>query len=460
MGSVAVRAIVTVGVLIAVTACGPTQPSPSASASPSIVVAPSATVSAPPTPGRTSSPAVVHHAGPLATAGSVVVLGSDGSLSLVDAAGDSVLVASAEEGTFFLPAWSPDGSKIAAVRFGSEERRILVFDALAPTADPVEIFRSSVVGPFYLSWTPDGRSVSFLADEAGSLSLRIAPADGSAPLDGTGPGATIRTGSPLYFDWIEPDRLLAHVGIGPDALLGEIGIDGAPSSPALASAGEFRSAVVSPDQRFVGYVRARGGTSEIVVSARDRSTEHAIPVFGLAAVAFDPTSDTLASIGPAERASEPIGIPAGPLRLLDAESGRALTLLDGSVLSFWWSPDGKTIAALRLQPVGGAAASASPPPSPSAPRQEVRLLFVDVASGDVGAQVVVQPGRLFIEQLLSYFDQYALSHELWAPDSSSILIPIVNGDGTTSIAVTYRNGDPPATIEGAIAFWSPSATGG
>jgi TolB protein len=68
---------------------------------------------------------------------------------------------------------------------------------------------------------------------------------------------------------------------------------------------------------------------------------------------------------------------------------------------------------------------------------------------------VVQPGELFIGQFLTYFDQYALSHRLWAPDSSSLLLPVVDRDGTTRIAIMPANGDPVRTIEGAIGFWSP-----
>ena len=83
------------------------------------------------------------------------------------------------------------------------------------------------------------------------------------------------------------------------------------------------------------------------------------------------------------------------------------------------------------------------------------MLFVDVASGEVRSQRVVQPTQLFIDQFLTYFDQYALSHRLWAPDSSSLLLPVVDRDGTSRVAVIYPNGDPPRTIEGAVAFWSP-----
>ena len=57
--------------------------------------------------------------------------------------------------------------------------------------------------------------------------------------------------------------------------------------------------------------------------------------------------------------------------------------------------------------------------------------------------------------MLTYFDQYAVSHRLWAPDSSSILLPVNDADGTTRLAVMSRTGGPPRMIDGALGFWSP-----
>jgi TolB protein len=185
-----------------------------------------------------------------------------------------------------------------------------------------------------------------------------------------------------------------------------------------------------------------------------------MPVFGTAAVAFDPVGDTIASIGPTQPGDARFTIPLGPLRLLDPASGKARTLVDGSVVSFWWSPDGTTIAALRVQPVATTAsltsstAASSAAPSPAAGATEIRLLFVDVASGKIRSQSVVQPGQLFVDQFMTYFDQYALSHRLWAPDSSSFLLPVVERGGATRVEAAFPNGDPPVMIDGVIGFWS------
>jgi TolB protein len=469
---VAAVVIVVAAAWLVVGSRGPESTPPPSAVAPSTDVAfGSATVSpssaavsaAPSTPRPTAAPPER----PFAASGSIAVVEADGSLSLVDRMGHVTVLAEAGDATFAFPAWSPDGSRIATIRYGSSDRQILVFDAREAAAgkpvEPVVLLQSAAIGPFYLSWTPDGRSLAYLADENGGLSLRIVAADGSEPLDGSAPGSVIRTGNPFYFDWIGSNRMLAHVGSGTDAFLGEIGLDGASAGGTIQSPGDFRAGAVSGDQKFEAFVQAgESGAGTIVVAGRGGSTQRTMPVFGTAAVSFDPTGDTVASIGPNKPGQSGISIPFGPLRLLDPASGKVRTLLDGSVVSFWWSPNGKTIAALLVQPAGG---SASPAPassvspsaaaaSPTASPSSVHVVFVDVASGKVRSEAVVNPGQLYIDQYLTYFDQYERSHRVWSPDSTSLLVPVVDADGGTHIAVLFANGDAAESIDGLIGFWS------
>ncbi len=165
-----------------------------------------------------------------------------------------------------------------------------------------------------------------------------------------------------------------------------------------------------------------------------------MPVFGPAAMAFDPTGSRLAAIGASEAFDGERAIPVGPVRVLEAGADGPRTLLRGSVVGFWWSPDGATLAAIRLGTVDGA--------------PEVRLVFVDVASGDIRAEPLVGLSSVFIDQVLAYFDQYALSHRLWAPDSSSFLLPVVE-DGAARVLAVTPDGQVLAGLDGAMAFWSP-----
>ena len=437
--------------LIGVAACG--GPAPSGSPASSATAAPLPAASAAPT----GSAAPSQPSTPIASSGSIAVRSADGSLSIVDAAGRSTLLADASNGTFGFPTWSPDGTHIATVRArATSGADLVVFEAAGGATEPAVILSNEAIEPFYLFWTPDSQAVTFLATEANGLSLRIAPSDGSAPLDGTGPGAKIRTGNPLYYDWIGGDRLLAHIGTGPEAFLGEIGLDGDAVASTLGDPGEFRSAVVNRDGTSIAFVRGIDrADSAIVVAARAGSVEHEMPVFGPSAMAFDAAGATLATIGPHEPVPPDVGFPVGPLRLIDVASGDVRTLIDGFVVGFWWSPDGRTIAALRVQPAVGSVSPSGGVPAPDEQERVVRLLFVDVESGETRSQPVVTPGQRFIETQLAYFDQYALSHRLWAPDSSSMLLPEIGEDGVTRITVRFADGKDPIQLDGESAFWSP-----
>ena len=456
------RALVSVlAVVVIVAGCGSAEPERPSSA---IVTAASPTplFEASSGPSDAASPSIPDER-PLAGSGSIAVARQDGSLWLVGVDGSETGLADADEGTFGFPTWSPDGSRIAAVRTGTDAA-IVVFDvddvATGLPVKPTVIFRSRTVGPFYLSWTPDGKEVSFLANSAEGISLRIAPADGSAPVDGSGLGAVIRTGSPLYYDWIDEDLLIAHIGTGPEAFLGEIGRNDAAVAESIQRPGAFRAVDVSADGRYVGFVRAPEGGAEgaVVVAQRDGSGTRSMPVFGVAAVEFGPAGGQLASVGPIVARDEPIELPIGPLRLLDADSGDVRTLIEDEVVSFAWSPDGRTIAAIMVvpRPAGSSVSSASPDASAApAGRSEIRLAFVDVESGDIRSQPVISPGPTYVNSLMTFFDQYALSHRLWAPDSSSILLPQIDADGTTHVDVFYPDGGSPVPLEGEIGFWSP-----
>ena len=83
------------------------------------------------------------------------------------------------------------------------------------------------------------------------------------------------------------------------------------------------------------------------------------------------------------------------------------------------------------------------------------LSFVDVATGKTRAQRAVAPSSKFVNGILPYYDQYALSHRIWAPDSSAIALPGF-GNGGDELFVTPADGSEPTALPGAVfGFWSP-----
>ncbi len=278
--------------------------------------------------------------------GLIAVVTDDGRLSTMDDGGGSRAEFLMPGVVLGFPAWSPDGTRIAVTGQSAEGTGIYVF-AIGRRYQPSTIYLSSDKPPFYLYWTPDGQSVTFLATEGGSIALRVAPADGSAPLDGSAADSVIQVGAPLYFDWVDSKRLLVHVGLGAQAFAGEVGPDGVPVQQALPGTGIFRSASASDDGRYVAYVRSESDLAgTLVIAARDGSTKREIPVFGPTAFTFDPKGDRLATIAAPKTPAQDPGVPLGPLKLIDARTGASRTLIESPVIASFWSPDGKTIAAI------------------------------------------------------------------------------------------------------------------
>ncbi len=396
----------------------------------------------------------------------IAIVDAAGVVTTMDDQGGSVVKHPVPGVTFQFPAWSPDGSRVAAIGASTDTGGVYVFQARgeggadpATAIDPAVIYRSPDRQPFYLYWTPDSRNVTFLTSEPGGLALRVAPADASSQ------GSVVREGSPLYWDWVDPARALVHAGSGTDAFIGEVGLDGAAGQPNSTAPGIFRSPAVTRDGTRRAFMIATGGRSEsVVVESRDGGNRHEIPIPGLAAFTFAPAGGSLAFIAPDDPNAEPVDLPIGSLRVVDVASGSVRTLQQGSLLAFFWSPDGRTIATLRIpgpgeNDVASIAGGVPPPETPLAAVDsgyDVFLTFVDVATGTPRAMQKVRISRLFALQLLPFFDQYALSHRFWSPDSSEIALPLVNPEGVDGVVVIPADGSAQRRLgDGQIGFWSP-----
>lgn len=398
----------------------------------------------------------------IADRGRLAVVDARGSLSTVDARGESVQDLAVPGVAFQFPAWSPDGARIAAVGTGQDGSGVYVFDADAPGTDPALLYESRDRPPFYLSWSPDGARVSFLTTESAGIALRVAPVDAAAEAE------VVREGEPFYWDWVAPDRLLLHVGSGRGSFVGEVGLDGSTRETGVIESGLFRAPAVSAGAEYRAWVGpAAGAEQAVVVESRDGSGRHVVPVHGNVAFGFDSTATALAFISAQDATAAPTLLPLGPLQVVAADSGEVRILRDGPVLGFFWSPDGATIAALSLPDpatpdVEDAVALAvvdaalAAPPAVLAPGVRLHLAFIDAATGEIRSERHVRVTDTFVFQVLPYFDQYALSHRVWAADGSAIALPLASRDDGDQLAILSVDGSDPILVDSAVmGFWSP-----
>ena len=393
----------------------------------------------------------------------LAVVDAAGRLTTMDADGGSV-VAYGEAGVSYrFPTWSPDGARIAAVATTPTGNAVHVFAVPKPNGTgsasdvptgigPTAVYEAAQGGPFYVYWAPNSTTLTFLTTEPNGIALRTGSADGTQPVH------IVREAMPLYWAWSASDRMLVHTGgEGPGAFLGEVSLDGSTTADLGVQPGDFRAPARSGDGRYRGYiVPAADAPEHVVVEGSDGSARHEVPVLGGGVVGFGPDGDELAFIAPA-KAGPPVTVPVGPLRVVAAGSGAVRTLQPGNVVAFFWSPNGRTIAAFRIgAPDDTVALARSTRPAAAAPGLALDLVFVDAASGSVRSRTPVRLADTFTAQVLPFFDQYALSHRLWAPDSSAIVLPLVADDATTGLAIIRPDGSGVRRIAaGDIGFWSP-----
>ena len=386
----------------------------------------------------------------------IAIVDKDGGLSTVAADGTDRRVHAVGTMAFQFPAWSPDGSHVAAIGHDAAEAGVFIVDdhGTNPGAAPVAAFSSPSEFPIYLSWSPNGQRITFITSESDGLALQVVAADAS------GSATVIRRGQPLYWDWVDGSHLLVHSGANlPNAFLGEISVDNADANPIAGSVGPFQAPAISADARYRAYVVMGASSTSLVVEARDGSARRETSVAGASAVGWSPAGDQLGYTAAAGQT----GLPIGPLQLIDARSGAVRTLLSGPVVSWFWAPDGRTIAALRIPLPGedqvaslSATAAAGDGPIAQADPLTLRLLFVDVASGTLRSEQAVRLSDLVLAQFLPFFDQYARSHRLWSPASDAVVLPLQDETGAGHVTIVPVDGSRPRPIgEGVAAFWSP-----
>lgn len=384
----------------------------------------------------------------------IAVVQADGGLRTLNPDGSDRRVHSVDSLVFQFPAWSPDGSRLAAIGHEGTDAGVFVFDDRAEgeagtTATPVAAYRSPNAAPIYLYWSPDGRRIAFLTGEPDGLALQVATADGSVP------AAVVRRGQPLYWDWIDSAHIFVHSGANaPGAFLGEIAVDTSDVQAIDASVGSFQAPAMSLDGRSRAYVAVgEGEATTVVVEARDGSFRHEAKVAAGSALGWSPSGDHLAF----SNSPVPIGLPVGPLELIDIRSGTTRQLVDGPVIAWFWAPDGRTLAVLRFRvPGDGQVADGGGRLLAVSDRLILRLLFVDVASGAIRYGRDVRLSDLVLAQFLPFADQYARSHRLWSPAGDAVVLPLQDETGSSHVTIVPADGSPERRIaDGVAAFWSP-----
>ena len=379
----------------------------------------------------------------------IAFVNPDGQLVTVSPDGENARVLTSPGRSYQFPAWSPVENTLAAVGIDNEGGGVFTVQDRAD-AEARRLYGDPSGAPIYLYWAPDGEAVGFLANTEGGLGLRVVRTDGAE-------ARQLLTGNPVYWQWSgDSARLLVHSGVGSAGLVSFYSAAGRAGEP-LAEPGPFNAPGLSAGGDYRAYAEFTGSVNRVVLAGnRPRNAElrREVPYAGVAALSWSPTTEQLALMNPPRASPRPYG----PIRLLDADTGDLTPLVDATVIAFFWSPDGEQIAYLtpfrrrdEQQASGVQRATISSSTQSQAPLLELHV--VEVATGRSRLLTAFAPTPLFVGQFLPFFDQYALSHSVWSPDSSAVVLPML-GEGGPQIVVVPLDGEPEPIAQGEMPFWS------
>jgi TolB protein len=381
---------------------------------------------------------------PAPNGGRIATIDAAGALVTMDPGGGTIGRYALDDGMFRFPAYSPDASTVAVIGVGGASAGVYLVDGDAATATgvvPEPAFAGPTESPIYLYWAPDGASVMVLSGGSEGLAIHAVRADGSVP------ATRVQAGSPLFWDWVDGSNLLVHVGSIGSSYLGEVPVDGGTSEAGVAGAGRFQAPGISASERYRAYtlVGTDPGGFVVIEERETGTTTDRIPIDGPTALGWSPAADQLAYITPGT--TYPFAI--GDLSVRDAATATSRTIRDGQVVAFFWSPDGRSIAAMSVAEQDEIAAAGG--------GAIVRLSIVEVATGAVTATSIVRPSQTFLNEVLPYFDQYALSHRIWSPASDALVLSVVETVGTLAGAtiIPADGGVSRRIADAEVAFWSP-----
>ena len=351
---------------------------------------------------------------------------------------------------FVWPSWSPDGTRLLFSGYSSDltQPAAVLFTTDAQGDGLAELFASptgaltmvAAQSPHYALWSPDSKRVAFLAGGQDGLSLYVAPGSGEEE------ARLIATGAPLYLVWSGDSRsLLLHQG--PDLFRVDVDVPEAVSQVGTSSPG-YRAPAWSQRTDMIAFLASGGdGTGTLDTSRLDGSDMSSlVQTQGFVSFLWSPQGDRIA-IG---QSFDPTAPYVWDLRVVNVDTREmmAVTAGENPILAFFWSPDGSKIALVM----------------PSADGESLRWQIVDSGTGGTIKTVGFLPSSDLVTAL-SYFDQYAYSHQVWSPDLSHIvftgalLLPgdVIDSERLISQVFIWNveGRAPPVPIdEGLLASWS------
>lgn len=374
---------------------------------------------------------------PASSENRLVVLGSDGNIYTMHPDGSDrrwVTNDASARRQYTQPTWSPNSERIvysALERHGENMTMSLVtsrFDG-AEKRDLELPF-----APFYYHWSPDGQRLvylsSWLDENRPSMALRLVEFSSGQAED-----ATLAQGQPFYFSWSPSgEQLLTHVGNESVAIQS---IDGEAEMLSMTSTG-FPAPQWLADGETLVYAVDQDGINQLILADLAGNALREITAYtdGIS-FTVSPTNERLAyTVSDTNTGSAAVG----ELYVVNINTGRTQELSSDPVVAFFWSPDGNKLAYQVVERSAGG----------------IGLRWHVWDGTEITEYGSFLPSQRFFQRYLMFFDQYAQSMSIWAPDSSAFVYAGTTRTGQRGIWVQYLGEPRPTRVaRGIFAAWSP-----
>jgi Tol biopolymer transport system component len=383
----------------------------------------------------------------------IAFVGNDNNLWLVSPDGANLRHITDDGKGYIFPTWAPDGRHLAFIGVG-EQKNTALYVTPASKIAPTVLFDKPNSIPFYLYWSPDSRTITFLTKEKPDLVIR------QAEVNTPDQQRFLGKGTICYWVWSpKGDKLLMHVDGRVSSAESHISILENQKEVVRIkldlTPGRFQAPVWSSDGDYFFYVATNEeGTGAIYrTNANTLEQEIVTKPSGFSYMALAPDGERLAYLQIDRRDWSPLGT----AYIIDTDGRNRRRLMNKPVGSMYWSPDGKKLALLSIgtseeEPSAKVNGLAAPLPT----KVFLRWWIYDVETEELEPLITFNPTIDFF-QTIPYFDQYHLSLTFWSPDSRYFLVTKAepgNKDGTIWVVDTTGQEEPLQIGEGRIAVWS------
>lgn len=376
---------------------------------------------------------------PASTVGRAVVTDATGNLLLVGTDGSSQQLTSdaSRSRSYGQITPAPDGQHVAYVVVEAG-RALLQVQPLA-AGEARTLYESFDARPFYLAWSPDSRTIAFLASDS-TMNLYLVGADGSNP------PREIREGQPSYFAWADDStRLLLHTGGGaPQGSITQHTVANNSLYTFAEPPGDFQTPAWNSDGTVRYVVLTDGMNNRLVRVEGDKQTDLTFRLVNPLVFSLSPDRSKIAYMTMSNARPSVI-------QIVDATGGTPTELPSTAPIAFFWSPDGKQIAALAVDPQGvGPTGDRGVYTVAQNLQLRVHWEVTTIADNTQRRFVPFIPSNEFLN-LVPYFDQYATSVSFWSPDSTHLIYGAANGVWSLNTA----DGKTTKLSDGTQGFWVP-----